>query len=444
MHRNMINDKKYIGITSRNVDLRWQNGLGYKNTHFGNAIKKYGWENFEHIILFEGLNKEQAFEKEKELIKKYDTTNRELGYNRSTGGSAPALGMHHSEKTKDYLKKYGKEHSYWKGKKIPKEIVEKVLQTKIDNDLFLKGVENPAHRKIYCIETGEYYDIASNCQNLHKNMDLSAVIKCCKGKTNSAYGFHFLYAENISHDNIIDKMNKNTDQHHKKLVLCVELNKVFNSTIEASNYFKVNASTISNACHGRIKKIKGYTFKYINDKDEYMGTNFYLITQSKEIRNKFFTDSDYELTDEPIWGYEVHIAKTSFGWKTLWEDHSFYHSVEELRKFYKKHKTYIYIYDEYNKFYTWEDFEKRVINWENEQPVRYMKYVPEGNYNEIFGGKDYLTESTEDDYDIKMPYDHVEYHKLDPYNEKRWIDESREPMYFHDKDGYDFTKGRFS
>ena len=57
MHRNMINDKKYIGITSRNVDLRWQNGLGYKNTHFGNAIKKYGWENFEHIILFEGLNK---------------------------------------------------------------------------------------------------------------------------------------------------------------------------------------------------------------------------------------------------------------------------------------------------------------------------------------------------------------------------------------------------
>lgn len=185
-------------------------------------------------------------------------------------------------------------------------------------------------------------------------------------------------------------------------------------------------------------------FKYINDKDEYMGTNFYLITQSKEIRNKFFTDSDYELTDEPIWGYEVHIAKTSLGWKTLWEDHSFYHSVEELRKFCKKHKTYIYIYDEYNKFYTWEDFEKRVINWGNEQPVRYMKYLPEGKYNEIFGGRDYLIESTEDDYDIKMPYDHVRYHELDPYNEKRWMDKRREPMYFHDNDGYDFTKGRFS
>lgn len=51
---------------------------------------------------------------------------------------------------------------------------------------------------------------------------------------------------------------------------------------------------------------------------------------------------------------------------------------------------------------------------------------------------------TEDDYDIKMPYDHARYHELDPYNEKRWLDKSREPMYFHDNDGYDFTKGRFS
>lgn len=66
-------------------------------------LKNMDGENFEHIILFEGLNKEQAFEKEKELIKKYDTTNRELGYNRSTGGSAPVLGMHHSEETKKYL-----------------------------------------------------------------------------------------------------------------------------------------------------------------------------------------------------------------------------------------------------------------------------------------------------------------------------------------------------
>ena len=73
-----------------------------------------------------------------------------------------------------------------------------------------------------------------------------------------------------------------------------------------------------------------------------------------------------------------------------------------------------------------------------------MKHIPEGIPNHIFGGRDYLVESTEDDYDIKMPYDHVEYHKLDPYSERRYIDESREPLYFHDKDGYDFTKECFA
>lgn len=115
-----------------------------------------------------------------------------------------------------------------------------------------------------------------------------------------------------------------------------------------------------------------------------------------------------------------------------------------MLKFLEFHKMDIEIYDEYNKKFSIDGLKEELINCGNEQSVRYMKYVPEGNYNEIFGGRDYLIESTEEDYDIKMPYDHVEYHKLDPYNEKRWIDESREPMYFHDKDGYDFTKGWFS
>ena len=41
MHTNKFNGKKYIGITSRDVKLRWINGLGYKNSpHFYNAIQK--------------------------------------------------------------------------------------------------------------------------------------------------------------------------------------------------------------------------------------------------------------------------------------------------------------------------------------------------------------------------------------------------------------------
>ena len=86
-HTNKINGKRYVGITKQVPERRWQNGHGYDdNIHFRNAIQKYGWEEFSHEILFTGLNKEQAEQKEIELIAKWDLTNRDCGYNRAPGG----------------------------------------------------------------------------------------------------------------------------------------------------------------------------------------------------------------------------------------------------------------------------------------------------------------------------------------------------------------------
>ena len=87
MHINKINDKKYIGITCQMPRKRWKNGYGYDvGCYFRNAIDKYGWNNFEHVVLFKNLSQKQAKEKEIELIKKYNTMNRNLGYNRTEGG----------------------------------------------------------------------------------------------------------------------------------------------------------------------------------------------------------------------------------------------------------------------------------------------------------------------------------------------------------------------
>ena len=46
-HINKLNGKVYVGQTSLGVNDRWKNGKGYKNGIFRNAIKKYGWDNFE-------------------------------------------------------------------------------------------------------------------------------------------------------------------------------------------------------------------------------------------------------------------------------------------------------------------------------------------------------------------------------------------------------------
>ena len=91
MHVNKINDKKYIGITYQNPpSKRWKNGSPYiksSNTHFSNSIKKYGWENFDHIILEEGFfTFKEAGEKEDYYINLYNTRNVEKGYNITPGG----------------------------------------------------------------------------------------------------------------------------------------------------------------------------------------------------------------------------------------------------------------------------------------------------------------------------------------------------------------------
>ena len=60
-HTNLINGKMYIGISGDDPRKRWVRG--YKgSTRFYNAIQKYGWDNFDHVILVDELTKEEACE----------------------------------------------------------------------------------------------------------------------------------------------------------------------------------------------------------------------------------------------------------------------------------------------------------------------------------------------------------------------------------------------
>ena len=101
-HTNLINKKVYIGITSDNPNNRWKNGKGYINQpYFWNAIQKYGWDNFKHEILFDNLSKEDACQKEIELISFYNSIYKEFGYNISTGGFNGQSGLKRTEEQKD-------------------------------------------------------------------------------------------------------------------------------------------------------------------------------------------------------------------------------------------------------------------------------------------------------------------------------------------------------
>ena len=79
--------KRYIGVTKRKPEKRWNYGKGYiDNSYFTRAIEKYGWNAFEHIILCEKLTRAGASNLEKRFIEYYETTNRSKGYNLDCGG----------------------------------------------------------------------------------------------------------------------------------------------------------------------------------------------------------------------------------------------------------------------------------------------------------------------------------------------------------------------
>lgn len=127
MHKNKSNNKVYIGQTSLSPEKRWLNGRGYKHcTTFYNAIQKYGWDNFEHIILRTNLTLSEANYWEEYYIKIYNSTNRKFGYNIRSGGenfsfnkdikikmsknhadvsgkNNPMYGKHHSDETKEKI-----------------------------------------------------------------------------------------------------------------------------------------------------------------------------------------------------------------------------------------------------------------------------------------------------------------------------------------------------
>ena len=143
-HRCIATNKVYIGITCQKPENRWGEGKNYKGCkHFYNAILKYGWDNFEHIILAEGLDKKTACQIETYLIGIYKSIN--MSYNITDGGEGVS-GTHHSSEfrarmsstrkgiqySKDTLKKMSESH---KGKKLTEAAKAKISRPVIQMDL---------------------------------------------------------------------------------------------------------------------------------------------------------------------------------------------------------------------------------------------------------------------------------------------------------------------
>ena len=158
------NGKVYIGITKKKyVKDRWGKGKGYENNdYFTKAINKYGWDNFGHEILFEGLSKEEACQKEIELITEYKSNNSDFGYNLTAGGEG-CTDYKHSDEIKDVIGKASKERM--NNPEYKQNIINKITGHKVTEEarkkMSLAKKGKPTHRSVtkgrICITNGVDY-----------------------------------------------------------------------------------------------------------------------------------------------------------------------------------------------------------------------------------------------------------------------------------------------
>jgi group I intron endonuclease len=216
---NKINGKIYIG-QSRNIKSRWrEHKFWYKkeNTYFYNAINKYEWGNFDKEVLIEitddNWTKQLLNFYETYFVFYYDTMNYQKGYNIKFPGADGKL----SEEVKRKMSLAQKGHSVSKETRILMRIAalgRKQSQETINKRILkLKGKKRTEEQK-----------------------------ERIRGKNNLLYG--------------------KTNGKEKKII-CIETNKIYDSSRQAQEIFNKNSNHISECCLGQRKTWNKLHWEYV-------------------------------------------------------------------------------------------------------------------------------------------------------------------------------------
>lgn len=113
---NMINDKKYVGVTCRRYQERYKEHLSAassgSNLLLHNAMRKYGVENFKVSLVAADVPEDRICAAEQHYVKVYNTFYQTgHGYNMTEGGGG-MCGYHHTQATRLKLSQSHKGHKF--------------------------------------------------------------------------------------------------------------------------------------------------------------------------------------------------------------------------------------------------------------------------------------------------------------------------------------------
>ena len=175
---NKITGKIYIGITNQGSGARyrhhWYESRIGEPSPIHRSMAKYGEDNFTLEIIDFAETYEELKEKEKFWIKKFNSTDRNIGYNLTEGGDG-TFGRTHSEETKEKIRQKAL------GRKISEETKKKMSEARIGKCSdkqreHLSKLQEQCKQKVYQYSKqgefiAEYDSIIEACKALNLNRD---------------------------------------------------------------------------------------------------------------------------------------------------------------------------------------------------------------------------------------------------------------------------------
>lgn len=234
------NGKIYVGITKLSLSFRWNEGRGYKRCKlFYRAIQKYGWENFKHEVILEGISKSEAVYAEKYLIRWYKLHN--ISYNITDGGES-TTGFHMPEEARRKIAKFVSESH-----KRP------VLQYTINGE-FIREFSS-------AMEASEILGYGR-----------TSVSNCASGlkRENTLHGFIFVYKDNI--DSLPQRLKLCKDHWRQYKIVQYQdeaILNIFDSVREAERATGVQRTSIKASIEGRFKQAGGFVWKKVREENIY-------------------------------------------------------------------------------------------------------------------------------------------------------------------------------
>lgn len=220
---NLINGKQYIGQHKGTPDDDYF-GSG---TTILRALKKYGKENFKKEILCYCESREEADEKEKYYIQKFDAVNNKNFYNNSEGG----LGGDGWRSCQRWREQHPEE-----AKRLDQESGKRLQQWRIDNpEKFQQLVIKP------------FTEGAKRWRANNPNKVKAQMIKVNEGKKK------WQQAHPDEHQKQVNRWRELGSITNSQQVICLTTGEVFPSQSAAGRYYNVPQPNISKCLSGERK-----------------------------------------------------------------------------------------------------------------------------------------------------------------------------------------------